>query len=296
MSYLEKYDNFVMKKCLDTRRINTFELNNLANGRVTKSHFGGYVAQKPLSAKDLVIGLSKHGFKPDEVLKGLDINELLFEINRAGVQIEQILNDDLPSDDEESQGEAASPDFPYHTPYRTQAHRTPEQTGEPEWLRQAGVILQSPQRIQTPEAQTIGDNKTPAERQASRGDRRFPTLSKLVQRFRDLVSPHRYGSQVAPSPEEQQEVAPSPEEQQEVAPSTEEELPESEPDDEEEEPDYESDVSQGTEPDENPDFNFVPGQAHAALVSEMTESEYRVIPGAALAALAEEMQRNRERA
>ena len=97
MNYLDKYDNFVIKKCLNTQRVNTFELNNLANGRVTKSKFGGYVAQKPLSSKDLVIGLSKHGFNSKEILKGLDIDTLLLEINQTGVQIEQLLGggDDL---------------------------------------------------------------------------------------------------------------------------------------------------------------------------------------------------------
>lgn len=71
MNYLDKYDNFVMKKCLDTRRVNTFELNNLANGRVTKSHFGGYVAQKPLSTKDLVIVLHSKGVLNKIITKGL---------------------------------------------------------------------------------------------------------------------------------------------------------------------------------------------------------------------------------
>ena len=168
MNYLDKYDNFVMKKCLDTRRVNTFELNNLANGRVTKSHFGGYVAQKPLSTKDLVIGLSNHGFNSKEVLKGLDIDALLLEINQAGVQIEQIFGDDLeqmfadlPVDEEDSQGN------PPHTPERTE---------EPEWLRDAERTLQ---RIQTPQAQRIGNIKTSQQRQESRQSRRFHNTQSI---------------------------------------------------------------------------------------------------------------------
>ena len=109
MSYLEKYDNFVMKKCVESQVIRTIALRNLANGRLTISHFGGYIAQKPISKNDLILGLSKRGIDPKEVMKGLDMDVLLLEINKAGVQIEQIFCDDLeqlwadlPSDDEES--------------------------------------------------------------------------------------------------------------------------------------------------------------------------------------------------
>ena len=86
MNYLDKYDNFVMKKCLDTRRVNTFELNNLANGRVTKSHFGGYVAQK-LTKKQLIVAIKskfegryvneKDNKKVIKDLEDLELAELL---------------------------------------------------------------------------------------------------------------------------------------------------------------------------------------------------------------------------
>jgi hypothetical protein len=82
MNYLDKYDNFVMKKCLDTRRVNTFELNNLANGRVTKSHFGGYVAQK-LTKEQLIVAIKSKfegryvNEKVIEDLEDLELAELL---------------------------------------------------------------------------------------------------------------------------------------------------------------------------------------------------------------------------
>ena len=86
MNYLDKYDNFVFKKCLDTRRVNTFELNNLAKGKMTKSHFGGYVAQK-LTKEQLIVAIKskfegryvneKVNKKVIEDLEDLELAELL---------------------------------------------------------------------------------------------------------------------------------------------------------------------------------------------------------------------------
>ena len=189
MNYLDKYDNFVMKKCLDTQRVNTFELNNLANGRVTKSKFGGYVAQKPLSSKDLVIGLSKHGFNSKEILKGLDIDTLLLEINQTGVQIEQLLGggDDLPIDEEEitqqpQQGSPSSTPPNYSLPGSSYLpFRTPEQ-----------------------------NSRTPEDRRERRHSRRYnsssPLLNKFVNKLRDAVGSPR--SRIAPSPRIQVEPNP----------------------------------------------------------------------------------------
>jgi hypothetical protein len=267
MNYLDKYDNFVMKKCLDTRRVNTFELNNLANGRVTKSHFGGYVAQKPLSTKDLVIGLSNHGFNSKEVLKGLDIDALLLEINQAGVQIEQILGDgddlgqmfaDLPVYEEDS-----------HTPLTLTemnvAHTLAEMNDahEPDWLSSAGNILYgtpesqlfSPRtqtseaqtdaaqflspRTQTPEAQTSvthSEARRESREQARRGSRFFnmPNFHNFVNILR---SPR---SRVASSSNDAPEYV------------------------------SDSDVSQGTGPDLNTEYQaHIPNVAHPALGDEL---------------------------
>ena len=191
MNYLDKYDNFVIKKCLDTQRVNTFALNNLANGRVTKSKFGGYVAQKPLSGKDLVIGLSKHGFNSKEILKGLDIDALLLEINQSGVQIEQLLGGgddleqlfaDLPIYEEEitQQSEQGSPSFTppnYSLPGSSYMPlRTPE--------RNSGT----PDRIE----------RRHARRYTSPLLSKSPVLNNLVKKLRDAVRSPRI--QVAPSP------------------------------------------------------------------------------------------------
>ena len=261
MNYLDKYDNFVFKKCLDTRRVNTFELNNLAKGRVTKSHFGGYVAQKPLSIKDLVMGLSKHGFNSNEVLKGLDIDALLLEINQAGVQIEQIFGDgddlvqmfaDIPSDDEERQ-EALSPGFPFNTPERATQDITQDDT--PEWLLNAERAIQ--QRTLSPDALIIGNNRTPEERSERRQSRRFfsPTFSAFAIRLRDAVTgSSSRNNQVAPSPEI---------------------IFDDEPDIEEDEGESDSDVSQATEPDPNPEYQISSQIGLDALEEQMRRQQFR---------------------
>ena len=236
MNYLDKYDNFVIKKCLDTQRVNTFELNNLANGRVTKSKFGGYVAQKPLSSKDLVIGLSKHGFNSKEILKGLDIDTLLLEINQTGVQIEQLLGGgddleqlfaDLPIDEEviTQQSEQGSPSF------------TP-----PNYALPGSSYL--------PFRSSEQNSGTP-DRKARRHSRRYnspsPLLNKFVNKLRDAVGSPR--SRIAPSPRIQ------------VEPN---------PDDNENEPEYDSEAD-GTDTDENPGLQLdaQEGVAHPSLFIDM---------------------------
>ena len=135
MSYLDKYDTVVMKKCLDTRVMKNFELNNLANGRLTKTHFGGYVARKPLSSKDLVLGLSNHGFNPKETLKGFDVDELLLELNQNGLQLEEL----LLTDDLESLYAQLPPEDFEERPEEVVGYSTPM----PTWLRDAEQTLAS---------------------------------------------------------------------------------------------------------------------------------------------------------
>jgi len=103
------------------------------------------------------------------------LTKLVCKLNITfGDDLEQMFAD-LPVDEEDSQGN------PPHTPERTE---------EPEWLRDAETNLQ---RIQTPQAQLIGDIRTSQERQERRQSRRFDNTQSIETQTSEVqfFSPQR---------------------------------------------------------------------------------------------------------
>jgi hypothetical protein len=73
--YLADYDRVVMKRCEEYRRTQKGTLNNIALGRVSSSSDGGYVAQKPITVKDLT-ALLKSRNQYDDVKRQASTNGL----------------------------------------------------------------------------------------------------------------------------------------------------------------------------------------------------------------------------
>ena len=85
--YLADYDRVVMKRCEEYSRTEKATLNNIASGRVSSSSAGGYVAQKPITTKDLT-ALLKSRNQYDDVKRhaatnGLSVGHYLEEATKT---------------------------------------------------------------------------------------------------------------------------------------------------------------------------------------------------------------------
>lgn len=86
IDYLVNFDRIVMKKCEEYRKTETATLNNIALGRVERS-LGGYVAQQPITVKDLT-ALLKSRNQYDDVKRraatnGYSVGHYLEEATKA---------------------------------------------------------------------------------------------------------------------------------------------------------------------------------------------------------------------